>query len=248
MSKTKKKFTKKQKIWALVGLVAVAITLIIFLSIAIPYFVNAKKSAYNSKYQYDGASLVGVWQEKEDFDDKAYKIYEFYEGGRVVTTLYVYGIAKATDVTSTYRIEDKNTLIITYSVGQTLQNSETKFSISEDKSTLVLKDGKSFTVLEKYSLGYNKDETIFGEWANTQNENDVYTFKDDYTGTTSDGTATNRIVYSTNGDNFYIFIDEYLPLENYGVSAEYVIDGKYKIENDTLTLTLGDTTKVYVRR
>ncbi len=245
-NKTKDKFTKREKTYALIGLVAVVVILVIFLSIAIPYFVNRKKSAYNSKYEYDGASLVGKWQERDNFNDEIYKTYEYLDNGKVITTMYVYGIEKVKDTTSTYRVEGKNTLIITYTVGQTLQNAETKFSISEDNSTLVLKDGKNFTILEKYNLEYNKDTSVFGEWVNVADENDTMTLNSDHTGVMKDKDGTNRIVFSTNGDNFYYFIDEYMQIQGYTLTAEFVINAKF--ENGNIVVPVKDGNVVYTRK
>lgn len=244
----RKKHTKKQKMYALAGLVFVVVALIIFLSIAIPYFKDRKNSGYNSRYKYDGVSLVGKWQEKDNFSDEAYKIYEFFDNGKVVTTMFVYGIEKVSDTSSTYRIDDENTLVISYSVGNVVQSSQNEFSISKDKSTLVLKDGNNFTILERYDLEYNKDTGIFGEWVNTQNENDTYNFKNDFTGVMADAEGTNKIVYSTNGDNLYFFIDEYMAIKDYALTADFVIGAKYKIENNVLSITIGEKTNNYIRK
>ena len=247
-TKARKKHTKKQKRLAIIALVAVVVALAIFLCIVIPYYVNVKKHSYDRKYTYDGVSLVGVWQEKENFNHGDYKIYEFLADGRVITTMYTYGMARVQDTESTYRVDDKNTLVITYTVGSTLQNTENKFSISKDRDALVLKDGRAFTVLEKYKLEYNKDALIFGEWVNTQNPSEIYSFKQDYTGSMVDESGKNRIVFSTNGDNLYYFIDEYIALEGYTLSSEFVIDCKYRIENDTLTIEVGDKTSTFIRK
>lgn len=245
-TKQRRKHTKKQKIYALLGLVAVVVVLAIFLSIAIPYFKDRKKSGYNSKYKYDGASLVGKWQEKENFSDEIYKVYEYFDNGKVVTTMYVYGLEKVKDTTSTYRVEDDNTLVISYSVAGVMQSSECVFSISDDKSTLVLKDGDNFTILEKYNLEYNKDTSVFGEWVNVANENDTLTLNSDYTGVMRDDEGTNRIVYSTNGDNFYYFVDEYVPIKDYALSAEFVINAR--LENGNIVVPVKDGNVIYTRK
>ena len=245
--KTKKKATKKQKMWALVGLVCVAVVLILFITIGIPMIRDIKNSGYNSKYIYDGMSLVGVWQEKENFDDACYKIYEFKENGKAITTLYVRGIVAVRDELSTYRIEDKNTLIVTYTIDGNPKNSESKFSISEDKNTLVLRaDGKN-TILCKYNLEYNEDESIFGEWVSDKNI--TYNFQNDYTGKNLDATGVNNIVYSTKGDKLYMFYDEYFPIEDYSLQDKYVLEYSYKIEGSTLTLTdINGNTASYQRK
>ncbi len=248
--KKKTKATKKQKILAIACLVGVAITLVLFFVFVIPAIKEHKNSAYNSKYKYDGVSLVGIWQEKEDFNDAFYKIYDFRTDGKVVTSLYVYGIEAVRDEQSTYRIEDGNTLVITYSVGSVLQSSRTKFSISDDNKMLVLRENKRNTVLEKYKLEYNKDTSIFGEWHNTENSLKSYTFGEDYAGIVSDGETDNRIVFSTNDSKLYLFINENIvtPEGDYGLSEKYVVDYKYKIENDILTLTAPDGTSVTYQR
>ena len=245
----KRKATKKQKILAAIGLALVAVVLVLFIVIGIPAIRNHKNSAYNSKYQYDGGSLVGKWQERDNFDDAFYKTYEFFSNGKVVTTYYVYGIEAIKDELSTYRIDDKNMLIITYTgENNVIDNTETRFSISNDKSTLVLKNGTNYTVLKRYSLEYNKDEQIYGEWAQIDAPQNVYTFKQDYTGTISDASVTNQTCYSTNGDTLYLFINENLFVQDYTLSKDFVIDCKYKIENDVLTLTIGDVTHSYERK
>lgn len=247
-AKRKRKFTKKEKRWAIVGLIFVVIVLAIFLSIAIPYFAERKRTGFNGKYKYDGVSLIGKWQEK-DLDNGAYKIYDFQENGKVITTIYVYGMEKVKDVESTYRIEDKNTLVISYPVGGVVQSSRTPFSISDDGSTLVLKNGKNnYTILEEHSLNYNKDPRIFGEWVNTANPSEIYTLNEDYTGKMVDEQGANNIVFSTNGDDFYYFIDGYMQIEGYTLSAEFVIDGKYTIDENTLTLTVGDKAITFTRK
>lgn len=240
----KRKATKKQKIYAIIGLVAVAIVLVLFITKGIPMIKSHKNSAYNSKYVYDGISLVGRWQEAEDFDNSFYKIYDFKTGGKVVTSIYVYGIEAVRDELSTYRVEDKNTLIITYTINGNPQNSEVKFSISEDMSKLVLRDGGKNTVLEKFNLEYNKDDSIFGEWKNSDGG---YTFNADYTGKVNDTSKTNNTVFSTKNNTLYLFIDENLivPDNDYGLSEKYVLEYKYEIKGDTLTLTdaAGDKTE-----
>lgn len=248
MKTTKRKATKKQKIFALLGLFAVALVLILFITVGIPMIRDYKNSAYNSKYKYDGISLVGKWQERDDFTDEGYKTYEFFPNGKVVTTYYVYGIEAVKDELSTYRVDGKNTLVITYSVDNVLDNTETKFSISEDKSTLVLRDGTSHTVLEKYSLTYNQDERIFGEWVEIGASENVYNFFSDYTGTVSDASVTNQICYSTNGKKLYLFINENLFLEGYTLKSDFVAECEYKIENDILTIDLGEVAHTYERK
>ena len=255
--KRKRKFTKKEKRWAIIGLIFVLVTLIIFLSIAIPYYKELKRTGFNKKYKYDGVSLVGKWQEKDSFSHELYKTYDFQADGKVIVTMYVYGMEQMKDLSSTYRIEDNNTLVITYLVNGVIQSTRSQFSISDDKTALVLKNSdKDFTVLEKYSLGYNKDTAIFGEWVNTENSSEIYVFNEDYTGKMLDKQmengeeveGSNEILYSTNADTLYFFINEYMPIENYGFSAEFVMDWKYKVNGNTLTVTIGDTVKTFTRK
>lgn len=249
-TKKKKKYTKKQKIFAGVGLFLCAVALVLFLVLGIPAIKSLKNSAYNSKYQYDGVSLVGTWQEKENFDDSFYKIYEFRTDGKAITSLYVCGIEAVRDELSTYRIEDKNTLVITYTVDGVIQSSRTKFSISEDGKTLVLRQNAKNTVLESYHLDYNKDTSIFGEWKNTENPEKKYIFTNEYEGTASDESTINTIVYSTKNGTLYLFINENIivPDADYGLSEKYIIPYQYTIENDILTLTGADGSTVTYRR
>lgn len=246
----KKKATKKQKILAIVGLVGVAVALVLFLVFGIPAIKDNKNSAYNSRYKYDGVSLVGTWQEKENFTDSFYKIYEFRTDGKAITSLYVYGIEAVRDELSTYRIEDQNTLVITYTVDGVIQSDRTKFSISEDGKTLVLRQNGRNTVLKAYDLDYNKDTAIFGEWTNTENPEMKYTFADDYTGTASDESASNKTVFSTKNGTLYLFIDENIivPDADYGLSEKYIIPYEYEVENDTLTLKGTDGKTVTYQR
>lgn len=247
--KMKRKFSKKQKLWAVAGLVLVAVALVLFIVIGIPMIRDHKNSAYNSRYQYDGQSLIGKWQEKEDFNHGFYQIIDFQHNGKVVTTYYVYGIEAFSDIHSTYRTKDKNTLIITYGNDNVPQNFESSFSISSDKSTLVIRENNENLVLEPENLDYNKDTAIFGEWVITGDSSVVYTLSEDYTGKLSDSSGKNNIVYSTNDGTFYMFINENLSIEDYTLSEEFVIDYKYKIENDVLTLTDKDgNSDTYQRR
>ena len=256
--KKKRRFTKKEKRWAIVGLIFVLVTLIVYLSIAIPYFKERKRTGFNKNYKYDGVSLVGKWQEKDSFSDALYKTYDFQENGRVIVTMYVYGMKQLEDLTSTYRIENKNTLVISYSVAGVVQSTRADFSINDDGKIVVLKNSdKSFTTLEEYNLTYNLDTSIYGEWVNNANPNEIYTFNQDYTGKMTDRhvqedgkevEGSNRIVYSTKGDTLYFFVDEYMPIEGYGLSAEFVLDCKYKVEGNTLTVTMGDKTNTYTRK
>ena len=245
----KKKHTKKQKIYAILGLVAVAVVAVLFVTIGIPMIRDYKNSGYNSKYIYDDVSLVGKWQEK-NFENNTYMVYDFKADGKVITSLYVCGIEALSDREdfNTYRTEDKNTLVITYKVNDMPINGEFKFSISDDKSTLVLREGTSNIVLEKYNLEYNEDSSIFGDWDSTDREGVSYSFKEDYTGITVDGSKKNNIRFSTNGNRFYLFIDENLPIENYTLSEEFIAVYEYKIENDILTLKEDGKTYTYQRR
>lgn len=250
--KKRRKHPKRQKMWAIIGLVAVLVALIVFLCIFIPYYKEVKRTSYNSKYKYDGASLIGQWQVSDNFDHSVYKVYEFFDGGKVHVSENVYGMTKYKDISSTYRVEGNNTLIITYSVSGVLKSDEFKFSIDKDASTLVLKDGKQFTMLERYNLNYNKDASIFGEWVSTENENNTQVFNSDYTGfqteQSGDKIGSNNIVYSTSGSTIYYFIDAYMQIEGYSLDAKYVLTMQYKIENDVLTLTEGDKITTYTRR
>lgn len=244
----KKKHTKKQKIIAIVALVAVAIALVLFIVIGIPMIKDYKNSGYNSKYVYDDVSLVGVWQEK-DFENNTYKIYDFRNDKKVIVSLYVCGIEAIRDELSTYRTEDKNTLIITYTVNGNPINGEYKFSISDDKSTLVLREGTKNIVLEKYNLEYNEDTSIFGTWDSTEREGVSYTFNEDYSGITTEGEKKNNILFSTQGDKFNLFINENLPIDGYTLKEDFVVEYKYEIENDTLTLKGSDgKVSTYQRR
>lgn len=236
--KKKFKFTKKKAL-ALIGLFAVAVAVILIITVGIPKYKAFKNSGYNSKYVYDGVSLVGKWNVRDEFDDSSYRIFEFLSDGSVITTDYVYGIEAVRDVLSTYRIEDGNNLIITYNTASgAIDNLQTRFSISKDNTTLVLRD-EDFLVLERYDLEYNKDTEIFGEWADVKNPTNVYDFKSNYTATATDGSNTNYLLYSTKGDKLYLFIDEYIVgVTDYTLSAKYVSELEYEIKDGVLTLDI----------
>lgn len=240
----KKKHTKKQKIIAIVALVAVAIALVLFIVIGIPMIKDYKNSGYNSKYVYDDVSLVGVWREK-NFENNTYYVYNFKSNGSVDLSLSVQGM-EAIIEKATYRVEDKNTLIVTYEGNDSvINNEETLFSISEDKTTLVLKD-QNFLILEKYSSDYNHDNDIFGTW---DGQIASFTFGEDYLGEINEIGVGNKILFSTKGNKMYIFIDENLLIEGYEFNEKFIIEYEYEIENDTLTLKGSDgKVSTYQRR
>jgi hypothetical protein len=233
--KTKKKATKKQKMWALVGLVCVAVVLILFITIGIPMIKDIKNSGYNSKYVYDGMSLVGVWQEK-DYENNTCMLYEFKSDKKVVASIRVCGMV-AELYSGTYRVEGTNELVITYELDNgVIDNEETHFSISKDDSTLVLKD-MDFFVLERSTPEYNIDRGIVGKWLGQQS---TFIFNEDNTGFIVENDIKNKILFSTKGEKLYMFINEPLILEGYTFSEKFVIEYEYKIENGTLTLKGAD--------
>lgn len=229
--KTKKKATKKQKMWALVGLVCVAVVLILFITIGIPMIRDIKNSGYNSKYIYDGMSLVGVWQEK-DYENDTCMMFSFTSDKKVVASMRVCGI-EAELISGTYRIDGKNNLIVTYEdPNGVIDNEETRFSISEDNTTLVLRD-EDFFVLERATSEYNTDKNIIGVWENSQAK---FIFNEDYTGAIVENDIKNETLFSTKNGKLYMFIDEALLLEGYTLDEKFIIEYEYRIENNTLTL------------
>ncbi len=243
--KMKKKHTKKQKIYALLALVLVGIVAVLFVTVGIPMIRDYKNSGYNSNYIYDDVSLVGIWREKS-FENDTYMVYDFKDNGNVKLSMSVCGIEATLHEHATYRIEGKNELIVTYeNSNHVIESTKTRFSISKDGTSLVLRD-MDFTVLEKYTSEYNRDSEIIGTWSN---DSASFILENDYSGAIRENSLENGIVFSTKGDKLFVFIDENLLLEGYTLSHKFVLEYEYKIENDTLSLKGADgKTTTYQRR
>ncbi len=185
-------------------------------------------SKFDKNYVYDGKSLIGVWQEKE-LDDQQYQTYAFYEDGKIIKTVYSFGI-EMQKIDATYTVEDDNIIIIKQDFGTDMNN----FSISR-KKLLVLRPlfGTKDDEIElvPYKSEYNKSNDIVGSWRSTSNKSEVFTFNSDYTGKASSTVGEDSFYYSLKDSSLFISysmdIDIKAPVE--AVS--------YKVEGDTLSLT-----------
>ena len=167
---------------------------IILVLVALFALTSCKKDGFNydSKYKYDGISLIGKWQSANP-DHSAYSVYEF-EGGRenynnATVTVYIYGI-EAVRMEATYRVEDNNTLVLDFGDGLTNTSTERyKFSISDSK--IYINDSNK-TTLEPYNLNYNQDQKIYGTWRDTEATDNIWSFLPDYSGLVTDTETTNN--------------------------------------------------------
>lgn len=202
-------------------------------------FVGCKDDEFklDKKYEYDGTSLVGKWQ-SANLDHSSYMVYEF-EGGsetgynNATVSMYFYGI-EALSIPATYRVEDKNVLVIDYN-DNSISTERYNFSISDGRLYI---DTGDDVILENYDLEYNESDDIMGTWKD--DEGVVWTFLKDHTGSVTDSEGMNEIYFSTLGSTLYIFINENLLNPDYEFKPEYVSSCTYTIENETLTLTIGE--------
>lgn len=186
-------------------------------------------SEYNKDYVYDGVSLIGKWQESS-LDENYYQTYEFFENGSVVCSSYSYGIWLQS-IEGQYRIEGKNTIILTYADGIINEN---RFSINEGKRLVIQTvDGVEAQelILVPYEPIFNLTNPIVGSWVSTDNENEVFTYNEDFTGK----------IY--NEKNEYIF--DYAVKDSYLYMSYEFIEGfhqgisitKFEINGNILTLS-----------
>ncbi|MBO5213095.1 MAG: hypothetical protein J6B60_06095 [Clostridia bacterium] len=203
-------------------------------------FVSCKDDEFklDKDYEYDGVSLVGRWQ-SANLDHSSYTVYDF-EGGsqagynNATVSMYFYGI-EAFSVKATYRVEDRNILVIDYNENS-ISTERHRFSISDGR--LYIDTGDDI-ILEKYNLEYNKSNDILGTWRD-EDSGVTWKFLSDYTGSVTDDKGMNEIYFSTLGQTLYIFINENILNPDYEFKPEYVSSCTYAIENDTLTLTIGE--------
>ncbi len=186
-------------------------------------------SKYDESYIYDGTSLIGIWQESE-YKDQEYQTYEFFQNGKVICTVYSFGI-EMQHIDATYSIDGDNTLVINWKNGMIDRNN---FSIS-NKNVLVIcqvLDSKTTEMeLVPYNMEYNKSSNdIVGSWRSADNKTEVFTFNQDYTGSASNPTSSYSFHYSLKGTSLFISNEI---IEGIMEPVETV---EYKVEGDTLTL------------
>lgn len=194
-------------------------------------------SKFDEDYVYDGHSLIGKWMEK-DYDEEYYISYEFFEDGRIETVDYSYGIQIDSSV-GTYTV-DKNVLVARFvdNYSGSVQYVENRFSMKDDLLVMLYLDSSNQMeekemILVPFDVDFNEgDEELYGTWQDKNNPNEIWTFNDDFTGTASikDYEITYHLRYSVNGKKIYI---SYEPIE--GV-FEGIVEMKYKIKDDTLTI------------
>ena len=187
-------------------------------------------SKYDKNYKYDGTSLIGVWQENE-YEDQQYQTYEFFPDGKVICSVYSFGI-KMHDINATYSVDGDNTLIIKWKDGLIDRNN---FSISK-KNVLVIcqvLDSKTTEMeLVPYDMNYNKSNAnIVGDWRSKDNKTEVFTFNQDYTGKATSTVGEEHFLYSLKDSRLFI---SYKIDTNIMAPVDAV---EYKIEGDTLTIT-----------
>ena len=206
-----------------------------FLVIAclIPLTVGCSK--YDEDYVYDGHSLVGKWMEKK-YDEEYYVSYEFSKDGVITLKEYNYGIEVSSTV-GTYTVEDKNLLVAKYvNYDGTVQHVENRFSMKEDMIVMLYLDHSNQMeekemILVPFDVDFNEgDEDLYGEWYDTENKEEFWRFNKDFTGSTYNGTYEYSIKYSVNGRKIYVAYES-IP----GV-VDAIVELKYKINGDTLTI------------
>lgn len=187
---------------------------------------------YDSKYVYDGTSLIGKWRE-ESFDENNYKIYEFGDDGKASYRFYVCGIEnKSYSVTLDYKITDNNKITL---IGDNYF-FEGFFSIKDKEA--VMSDGKNdISVLEKYDLTYNDTQKdILGSWKCTD-DGVVWnvSFSDDGNGENTTSGGKIKMLYSTKGNELYMIpiVDENSPL----VTSAQLIRLTFETDGETMKIT-----------
>lgn len=196
-------------------------------------------SKYDESYVYDGKSLIGKWCEKER--DESYRSYEFFENGTVELCEYYYGI-KTNSVLAAYTAEKSEIVTTVTNYDGTKEYIHQKFSVNGDELVFVYLNEENQMTEEEMVLVPFKDDfsdtdsELIGSWKDTENENEVWSFENDFTGTISDENNTYKMYYSIDGKKLYMayeFID--------GV-IQSIAEFEYKIKKDTLTIsgTFGD--------
>ena len=193
-------------------------------------------SKFDENYEYDGHSLVGKWCEK-DYEDAYYFSYEFSKDGRVTNKIYNYGI-EMSSVEGVYTASKNEILIDITRYDGTVMHYQHKFCIT-DRGELViiyLSDDDQMTekemVLVPFDVDFNDDNSkLTGNWEDTKNRGEIWSFNSDYTGTISSGEYSYKMYYSVKGKKLYMayeFVE--------GVK-ESLVEFKYKLDGNTLTIS-----------
>ena len=192
-------------------------------------------SKFDENYVYDGRSLVGTWCD-ENYDEKGYESYNFYEDGTVELVQYYYGI-EFQRVSGTYSAEGNKMVIDIKQFDDTNVHYEHKFCIT-DKGELVviyLSEKDQMTeeemVLKPFNNEFNEGDTsLVGTWEDTNNRGEYWSFNSDFTGKVSNETSEYKMYYSVHGGKLYMayeFVE--------GVKQS-LVELDYKVSGNTLTL------------
>ncbi len=183
--------------------------LCLVLSLSLVLLVSCGEPSVDKDYIYDGHSLIGKWRE-EEYDPSFYQTYEFTSDGKVICKTHKYGI-DLQSLSGTYKVDDNNKLIISYSDGITDTNP---FSIDRGgKLTMQILSSENFgyMCLVPYDLEYNLlNDDIIGSWESVDNKNEIFTFNKDYTGSIKGGNEEYFFTYSLNGNELCMCV-EFVP-------------------------------------
>ncbi|MBO5287637.1 MAG: hypothetical protein J6B34_05880 [Clostridia bacterium] len=205
------------------------ILLVISLIVLALAIVSCSRGEYDKDYVYDGESLIGLWQESERAENY-YQTYEFSDTGKVVCTTYSYGI-KLQDLEGDYRIEGKNTIVMTYAGGIINEN---KFSINEgDRLVIQTVDGVEAEelILVPFEPVYNLSNPVSGTWASCDDENEIFIYNEDFTGIVKNDKDEYSFTYAIKGKYIYMSY-EFIEGFHQGISV-----AQFEIKDNILTLT-----------
>lgn len=189
-------------------------------------------SKYDENYIYDGKSLVGTWHEKE-YEDQYYETYTFSNDGKVVLTSYSFGI-EMQKIDATYKVEGNNSLIISWEKSGFNETNTNDFSITKDGVLVLCQVVDSATTemeLVPYDLKYNEKNDIVGSWRNTDKPEEIFTFKDDYSGRAANNSIGYNFYYSLKDSSLFMSV---VTIDGFKDVVETM---NYKIEGNTLTLS-----------
>jgi len=232
----KKRKADKKKIIKF-AIIAGILTLVAALCVGLIVYYEGCDGKYDKNYEYDGHSLLGRWVD-ENMDESSYDVYDFVDESHVILTTNYYGI-EIDRLEATYKVEDGNKISMH---SEAFGYEYIRFSITK-KGELVLKvlddlnnPSEDERVMVKRDLGYNtSNAAILGTWRSNDDASVSFTFKGDYTGTStvsSDtlGTLEYQLKYSLKGNTLYFILTYSIGM---GDTVEIC---EYKIEGSTLTM------------
>lgn len=220
---------------------------LILVSLALCLFSCGEK--FDENYVYDGTSIVGTWQE-EEIDYAGYYTYSFSKDGKMELKQFVYGIEVSADV-GTYTV-DGNTLEVTFPEENGADSLvKNRFSITEDGELVMVRLStvneieEVETVYVPFEPVFNLENNLIGTWENTEVENELWIFDENYEITLPNEEKSEKMLYSVDEDKVYMLF--LIDSGENKIILETPIIFEYELDGDTLKL-FGEVDYVFKKK